>query len=83
MKIKECCPICNDFMRPGIYQNPPCACHWAQPKSVDEAKYGEQMMAKGFAEGYHLGLREGYATAKYPEKCHCGYCRNHGELCNL
>lgn len=53
-----------------------------QPRDVKEAQYGIDQMGKGFSQGYHQGLKEGYVVSRYPERCHCCHCRNHGELCN-
>lgn len=54
-----------------------------QPRDVKEAQYGIDQMAKGFSKGYHQGLKEGYAKARYPEICHCSHCYSHGEMCKL
>lgn len=54
-----------------------------QPRDTKEAQYGYDQMAKGFSEGYHRGLEEGYNRAGKPELCHCHCCRSHGEYCRL
>lgn len=53
-----------------------------QPRDSKEAQYGIDQMAIGFSQGYHKGLQEGFAKARYPERCHCCNCRSHGELCH-
>lgn len=53
------------------------------PTTVKEVQYGIDQMAKGFADGYHKGLKEGYSRARYPEICHCCHCRSHGQWCGV
>jgi flagellar biosynthesis/type III secretory pathway protein FliH len=52
-------------------------------KTATEADAYQKGQEKGFYEGYHRGLKEGYAVARFPERCHCSHCRSHGEWCKL
>jgi hypothetical protein len=52
-----------------------------QPKTANEAQQIQLAEERGFSKGYHIGLREGYAVARFPERCHCNCCISHGEYC--
>ena len=44
------------------------------PISADEAQRMQRVREKAFYDGYHKGLREDYAVARFPERCHCPHC---------